>query len=70
MASKRNVYVERGKDGLYRAKHAHNDSPTGIATDTQRQAIEAVKRQYPGVRPDVERQRNTKAGGRDRWRKA
>jgi hypothetical protein len=67
MASK-NIYIERGKDGQYRAKHAHGAS-TGITTKTQRDAIEAVKEKFPGSHPDVERVRNTKAGKRDHWRK-
>jgi hypothetical protein len=70
MASKHNVYIERGDDGKYRAKHAHNDAPTGIVTDTQKQAIDAVKHRFPDAHPDVERVRNTKGGHRDKWRKA
>ena len=67
MASK-NIYIERGDDGKYRAKHAHGAS-TGIVTGTQREAIDAVKRQFPGAHPDVERVRNTSGGRRDKWRK-
>lgn len=67
--AKKNIYIERGNDGKYRAKHSHG-AGTGISTDTQREAIEAVKTRFPGVRPDVERVRNTKGGSRDKWRKA
>jgi len=69
MASRRNVFIERRDDGKYEVKHAHDRNP-GIVRDTQREAIDAARRRYPGSRPDVERVRNTTGGHRDKWRKA
>jgi hypothetical protein len=69
MASRRNVYIERRDDGKYEVKHARERDP-GLVRDTQREAIEAARREYPGVRPDVERVRDTTRGHRDKWRKA
>lgn len=68
MAGKKRIFIERGDDGKYRAKLAHG-ATTGIVTGTQKAAIDAVKRDYPQSHPDVERVRNTKTGGRDKWRK-
>jgi hypothetical protein len=36
--------------------------------NTQRQAVESAKELNPNDRPDVERVRNIKVGGRDKWR--
>lgn len=67
--ARKNVYIERRDDGRYEVKHPHERNP-GVATRTQKQAIDAAKRLYPDVRPDVERVRNTTGGKRDKWRKA
>lgn len=69
MASRRQVFIERRDDGKYEVKHAREKDP-GIVRGTQGEAIDAARRQYPGVRPDVERVRNTTRGHRDKWRKA
>lgn len=68
--SKKNLYIERRKDqGDYAVKHAKQATPLATA-ETQARAIEIAKRMNPGVRPDVERVRNTTKGSRDKWRKA
>jgi uncharacterized protein YdaT len=64
-----NVYVERRDDGKYAVKREGAERASAI-TDTQKQAIERAKEIAPGTRPDVERVRDTDAGGRDKWRKA
>jgi uncharacterized protein DUF2188 len=69
MACRRQVYIERRDDGRYEVKHACARDP-GIVTGTQGEAIDAARREYPGLRPDVERVRNTTRGHRDKWRKA
>jgi hypothetical protein len=67
---KRNLYIERRKDhGDYAVKHAKQATPLATA-ETQAGAIEIAKKINPGVRPDVERVRNTTRGSRDKWRKA
>jgi hypothetical protein len=67
---KRNLYIERRKEqGDYAVKHAKEATPLATA-ETQARAIEIAKKLNPGVRPDVERVRNTVGGKRDKWRKA
>lgn len=68
--SKANLYIERRKEqGDYAVKHAKQTKPVATA-DTQAEAIEIAKRLNLGVRPDVERVRNTAKGKRDKWRMA
>lgn len=68
--TKRNVYIERRKaQGDHVFKHAKQGTPVARA-DTQAEGIGIAKVLSPGVRPDVERVRNTSGGKRDKWRKA
>ncbi len=63
------VFIERRDDGKYTVTR-QGAQRAGAVTDTQKAAIEESRRMHPGVRPDVERQRDTDRGGRDKWRKA
>ena len=63
------VYIERRDDGKYTATR-QGAQRAGAVTDTQKEAIDESRRMYPGVRPDVERQRDTDKGGHDKWRRA
>jgi hypothetical protein len=60
-------YFEENDDGKFavRAKGAQRAS---ALRDTQKQAEELVKKLNPDDKPNVERVRNTKTGGRNQWR--
>ena len=62
------VFIERRDDGKYTVTQ-DGAKRASVATDTQKEAIQESHRMFPGVRPDVERQRETDRGGRDKWRK-
>ena len=63
------LFVERRPEGDYAVRKPGSDRASAIAP-TQKKAIEKARELNPGVAPDVERVRDTKAGGRDKWRKA
>jgi uncharacterized protein YdaT len=67
MATGKHYFVEQTDDGRYaiRAKGSQRATKT---LDTQRDAIARVKELNPHDHPDVERVRNTEAGGRGKWR--
>ncbi len=67
MADKR-IYVERREQGDYAVRKPGADRASAVAP-TQKEAIDEARRLNPGVAPHVERVRDTKAGGRDKWRK-
>jgi hypothetical protein len=62
-----NIYVEREDDGTYTATQNHRTIATGA---TQRQAIDRARRTEPDDPVLAERIRDTKTGGRDKWRRA
>jgi hypothetical protein len=67
---KGDVYIERRepqKDYAVRKEHSERASATA---PTQKKAIEAAKKMFPDVKPDVERVRHTSKGKPDKWRKA
>jgi hypothetical protein len=68
MANEKQLYVERRNDGKYTVKwgNAHRAS---AVTETQRQAIERAKELNPGYKLHIERVRDTKNGGRDKFRR-
>jgi hypothetical protein len=63
------LFVERRSEGDYAVRKPGSDRASAIAP-TQKLAIEKARKLNPGIAPDVERVRDTKAGGRDKWRKA
>ena len=63
------IFIERRDDDKYTVTKQGADRASAV-TETQKEAIQEARRMYPGVRPDVERQRETDRGGRDKWRKA
>lgn len=67
MAKGKHYFVEQTDDGRY-AVRPKGSSRASEILDTQREAINRVKKLNPNDRPDVERVRDTKAGGRDKWR--
>jgi hypothetical protein len=68
MADKR-IYVEQRPEGDYAVRKAGAERASAVES-TQKQAIERARELNPGVAPHVERVRDTKVGGRDKWRKA
>jgi hypothetical protein len=67
MTDKR-LFIERRDEGDYAVKKAHSDRASAVLP-TQAEAIEKAREINPGVAPHVERVRDTKVGGRDKWRK-
>lgn len=68
MASEKLFIEYRQAEGDYAIRKANSQRASKTAP-TQQQAIEAAKEMYPNAALHVERVRNTKAGGRDKWRK-
>lgn len=62
-----NIYVEREDNGTYAARQNKHVIATGR---TQRDAIDRARRIEPDDPVLAERVRDTKAGGRDKWRRA
>lgn len=63
------LFVERRDEGDYAVRKANSERASAVAP-TQKQAIEKAKELNNGKAPLVERVRDTKTGGRDKWRKA
>lgn len=67
MSTEKHYFIEQTDDGRYAVRGKGSQRASDIL-DTQREAIERAKELNPDDRPDVERVRNTKEGGRDKWR--
>ena len=65
---KNRLFVERRPEGDYAVRKADSERAS-VVTPTQKEAIEKARELNPGVAPHVERVRDTKAGGRDKWRR-
>jgi hypothetical protein len=68
MKKEKTLYVERRPQGDFAVRKPDSERASAIA-DTQAEAIEIAREMNPGHAPHVERVRDTKAGGRDKWRK-
>ncbi|MGH7781069.1 MAG: DUF2188 domain-containing protein [Candidatus Binataceae bacterium] len=66
--SKKHYFVEQTDDLRY-AVRAKGSQRASDVLDTQDDAIDRVFELNPDDRPDIERVRNTVAGGRDKWRR-
>ena len=66
--SKERLYVERREEGDYAVRRANSKRASDVLP-TQAAAIERAVELSGGLAPHVERVRDTKAGGRDKWRK-
>lgn len=66
---KNNIFVEQRPRGGYAVKYGGSSTPVATAP-TQAKAIAQARKLAPGVGVDVERVRDTKVGGRDKWRRA
>ena len=67
MTTDQHYFIEENKDGKF-AVRAKGSQQASRLCDTQKEAEELVKKFNPNDKPDVERVRNTKTGGRDQWR--
>jgi hypothetical protein len=67
MAKGKHYFIERRDDGQYAATARGAQRASGLF-DTQQKAIVFVKEVNPNDKPDVERVRTTRVGGRDKWR--
>lgn len=68
MKKKHELYVERREEGDYAVRRGGAARASETAP-TQKAAIEKAERLDPQAAILVERVRNTKIGGRDKWRK-
>ncbi len=68
MTKSKKIYVEQRPDGEYAVRRSGSERASAVAP-TQQKAIEKARELNPGVAPHVERVRETKTGGRDKWRK-
>ena len=67
MTDKR-IYIERRPEGDYAVRKADSERASAVEP-TQKKAIARARELNPGVAPHLERVRDTKVGGRDKWRK-
>ena len=61
-------FIEQRDGGDYAIRRPDSDRASAV-TPTQQEAIERAKRMDPNATIHVERVRNTKCGGRDKWRR-
>jgi hypothetical protein len=66
---KHELYIERRSEGDYAVRRGGSERAS-ITAPTQKAAIEKAEKLDPKAAILVERVRDTKVGGRDRWRKA
>ncbi|MFT4096123.1 MAG: DUF2188 domain-containing protein [Rhodoblastus sp.] len=67
MSKDKRLYVERRDQGDYAVRRANSERASAVAP-TQKEAIARAKELEPNSKPHVERVRNTKNGGPDKWR--
>jgi hypothetical protein len=60
-------FIEENGDGKFAVRAKESQRASGLR-NTQKQAEVLAKKLNPDDKPDVERVRNTKTGGRDQWR--
>jgi hypothetical protein len=68
MTDDKPLFVERRKVGGYAVRKGNSERASAVEP-TQGEAIKAAKKLDPQKPILVERVRNTKSGGRDKWRK-
>ena len=68
MAKKHDLYVERRQQGDYAVRRPGSERASAVAP-TQAQAIVQARKLDARAAIHVERVRETKAGGRDQWRR-
>ena len=67
MSTGKHYFIQENENGQFavRAKSSHRASRLA---PTQNEAEKLVRQFNPGDKPDVERVRNNRSGGRDQWR--
>jgi hypothetical protein len=68
MADHNQLFVEQRDQGNFAVRKGKSDRASAVEP-TQKKAIEKARELNPGKAPLVERVRNTKKGGRNKWRK-
>ncbi len=69
MANKKHeLYVERRREGDYAVRRGGSERAS-VTAPTQKAAIEKAEKLGPDAAIHVERVRDTKVGGGDKWRK-
>jgi Uncharacterized protein conserved in bacteria (DUF2188) len=67
MTTDKHYFIEENEDGKFAVRAKGSKRASGLR-NTQKQAEALVKKLNPNDKPNVERVRNTKAGGRNKWR--
>lgn len=67
MSTGKHYFIEENENGKFAIRAKGSQRASRLA-DTQKEAERLVKQFNPEDHPDVERIRNTRAGGRDQWR--
>ena len=67
MPTDKHYFIEQTMDGRY-AVRAKGSERASAVVGSQREAVARARELNPNDRPDVERVRDTKSGGRDKWR--
>lgn len=63
----KHYFIEANESGKF-AVRARGSKRASRLASTQREAEQIVRQFNPGDKPDVERVRNVRTGGRDQWR--
>lgn len=66
--AKREVFIERREEGDYAVRKPGSERASAVLP-TQAEAVERAREIDPDAAVLVERVRDTKVGGRDKWRK-
>jgi hypothetical protein len=66
--AKKEVFIERREDGDFAVRKPGSERASAVLP-TQEEAIERARELHPDAAVLVERVRDTKVGGRDKWRK-
>ena len=67
MTTGKHYFIEENENGKFAVRGKGSQRASGLR-DTQKQAETLVNKLNPNDKPNVERVRNTKAGGRNQWR--
>jgi hypothetical protein len=66
--AKKEVFIERREEGDYAVRRPGSERASAVLP-TQAEAVERAREIDPDAAVLVERVRDTKVGGRDKWRK-
>ncbi len=66
--AKKEVFIERRDEGDYAIRKPGSERASAVLP-TQAEAVERAREMHPDSAVLVERVRDTKVGGRDKWRK-